>query len=127
MTPSAVLIVGPYHERDRAGNDSQLVACVARRDLREALGPARGSVEPSCHRAALLSSRPLRYRPAVTPTDEDEDIPTDAHMRFLGWLATHPSRSPTTAAQALDLAVGEVEILSADLVAAGIVHRVRLQ
>jgi hypothetical protein len=38
----------------------------------------------------------------------DDDL-TDDHMRLLAWLSTHPTGSLAAAAQALDLAITEVE------------------
>jgi len=83
------------------------------------------AVEPTGHSALLLDSRPLRYRPTVTPTDEDEGNLTDEHMRLLEWLDGHPGASLQLAAR--DLGLGQVEALCADLVAAGMIERMRLQ
>ena len=51
---------------------------------------------------------------------------TDDHMRLLEWRA-HPTGSLAAAAQALDLAVTDVERLCADLVDAGMIERARVQ
>jgi hypothetical protein len=49
----------------------------------------------------------------------------DAHLQLLEWLDEHPRASLTAAAQALGLAVDEVEALCADLVAASDAHACR--
>ena len=71
-----------------------------------------------------LPPRPFpRYRRRM---DTDDDL-TDDHMRLLEWLSTHPTGSLAAAAQALDLAVTDVEGLCADLVDAGMIERARMQ
>ena len=56
----------------------------------------------------------------------DDDL-TDDHMRLLAWLAAHPTGSFAVAAQALDLAIADVERLCADLVAAEMIERAPMQ
>jgi hypothetical protein len=56
----------------------------------------------------------------------DDDL-TDDHMRLLEWLFAHPTGSLVAAAQALDLAITEVEILYADLVDAEMIERAPMQ
>jgi len=56
----------------------------------------------------------------------DDDL-TDDPIRLLAWLAGHPTGSLATAAQALDLAITDVERLCSNLVDAGIIERVRVQ
>jgi DNA-binding IclR family transcriptional regulator len=56
----------------------------------------------------------------------DDDL-TDDHLRLLEWLDGHPTGSLTAAAQALGLEVAEVEALCDELVAAGMIERVREQ
>jgi len=48
-------------------------------------------------------------------------------MRLLEWLDEHPTGSLTAAAQKLGLNVAEVEALCDELVAAGMIERVREQ
>jgi hypothetical protein len=55
----------------------------------------------------------------------DTDNLTDDHMRLLEWPVAHPTGS--LAAQALGMAVTEVEGLCADLVDAEMIERVRVQ
>ena len=50
-----------------------------------------------------------------------DDELTDDHVRLLEWLATHPTESLASAAQALGLALTDVEGLCADLVDAEMV------
>jgi len=56
-----------------------------------------------------------------------DDELTDDHMRLLLWLDAHPTRSLAVAAQGLDLAIADVEVLCADLVDAEMVERTRMQ
>ena len=56
----------------------------------------------------------------------DDDL-TDDHMRLLLWLDAHPTGSLAAAAQALELAVTDVERLCADLVAAEMIERAPMQ
>ena len=58
--------------------------------------------------------------------DTDDDL-TDDHMRLLAWLDAHPTGSLAAAAQALDLAITEVEGLCADLGDAEMIERARVQ
>jgi len=51
----------------------------------------------------------------------------DAYLQLFEWLDEHPRGSLTAAAHALGLAVDEVEALCAELVAAGMIERVREQ
>jgi DNA-binding IclR family transcriptional regulator len=55
-----------------------------------------------------------------------DDNLTDDHMRLLEWLDAHPTGS-LVAAQALDLAITDVEGLCVDLVDAGMIERGRVQ
>jgi hypothetical protein len=48
----------------------------------------------------------------------DDDL-TDDHMRLMEWLYAHPTGSLATAAQALGLALPDVEGICSDLVDAG--------
>jgi DNA-binding IclR family transcriptional regulator len=48
---------------------------------------------------------------------------TDDRMRLLAWLDAHPTGSLPAAAQALDLAITDVEGLCADLVDAEMIER----
>ncbi len=60
--------------------------------------------------------------------DVDDDDLTDDHMRVLQWLGVHPmGTSAAEMADALDLNAEEVEVLYADLVAAGMVEDTRVQ
>ena len=52
---------------------------------------------------------------------------TDNHMRLMLWLDPHPAGSLAAAAQALELAVTDVERLCADLVAAEMIERAPMQ
>ena len=58
--------------------------------------------------------------------DTDDDL-TDDHMRLLEWLSTHPTGSLAAAAQALGLAITNVERLCADLVDAEMIARAPMQ
>ena len=58
----------------------------------------------------------------VDSREPDTEL-TDDHMRLLEWLSENPSGSLTAAAQELGLAIGEVEALVADLVAAGMIEQ----
>ena len=71
----------------------------------------------------------LRSSPELSAWDVDtpDDDLTDDHMRLLEWLATHPTESLASAAQALGLALTDVEWLCADLVDAGIIERASMQ
>ena len=60
--------------------------------------------------------------------DLDDDELTADHMRVLQWLAVHPlGTSAAEIANALDLDPGDVEMLYADLVAAGMIEAMRPQ
>jgi DNA-binding MarR family transcriptional regulator len=67
----------------------------------------------------------VRYRPTVSPTDEDEDSLTDEHMQLLEWLDAHPAGSLIAAVPELGLEAAGVEALFTDLVAAEMIERVR--
>jgi DNA-binding IclR family transcriptional regulator len=56
----------------------------------------------------------------------DDDL-TEDHMRLLEWFDAHPTGSLAVAAQALNLAITDVEVLCADLVDAGTIERTRKQ
>ena len=56
----------------------------------------------------------------------DDDL-TEDHLRLLAWLDAHPTGSLAAAAQALDLPIADVEGLCADLVAAEMIERARVQ
>jgi DNA-binding IclR family transcriptional regulator len=56
-----------------------------------------------------------------------DDELTDDHMRLLAWLDAHPTGSLAAAAQALDLAITDVEGLWSDLVNAGLIERAPMQ
>jgi DNA-binding IclR family transcriptional regulator len=56
-----------------------------------------------------------------------DDNLTDDHMRLLEWLNAHPTGSLAAAAQALDLAITDVEGLCADLVDAEMIERAPMQ
>ena len=56
----------------------------------------------------------------------DDDL-TDDHMRLLEWLDDHPTGSLAAAAQALGLALTDVERLCADLVDAEMTERASMQ
>jgi len=51
----------------------------------------------------------------------------DAYLQLFEWLDEHLRGSLTAAAQALGLDIAEVKALCADLVAAGMIERVREQ
>ena len=59
--------------------------------------------------------------------DPVDDELTEDHMRLLLWLGAHPTGSLAAAAQALGMAVTEVEGMCAHLVAAGMIERARMQ
>jgi hypothetical protein len=59
--------------------------------------------------------------------DTSDDDLTDDHMRLLLWLDAHSTGSLAAAAQALDLAVADVEVLCADLVDAEMIELTRVQ
>jgi hypothetical protein len=52
---------------------------------------------------------------------------TDDHMRLLAWLDAHPTGSLTAAAQALDLAITDVEGICGDPAEAEMIERGRVQ
>jgi hypothetical protein len=56
----------------------------------------------------------------------DEEL-TEGHRWLLAWLAAHPTGSLAAAAQVLDLVVTEAERVCADLVAAEMIERARMQ
>jgi hypothetical protein len=63
-----------------------------------------------------------------TPPGHDRRAPDrprkhGGHLRLLAWLDEHPTDSLAAAAQALDLAIIEVEVLCADLVDAEMIER----
>jgi len=58
--------------------------------------------------------------------DTDDDL-TDDHMHLMLWLSTHPTGSLAAAAQALGMAIADVEGLCADLVDAEMIERARMQ
>ena len=60
----------------------------------------------------------------MNPVDDEL---TDDHMRLLPWLYAHPTGLLVTAAQALDLAVTDLERLCANLVDAGMIERAPMQ
>ena len=74
-------------------------------------------------RLAALAYPALSHRHVDSP-DPDADL-TDDHMRLLEWLEEHPAGSLIAAAQAVGLEVAQVEALCAELVAAGMIERVR--
>ena len=55
--------------------------------------------------------------------DTPDDDLTDDHMRLLQWLDAHPTESLAAAAQALGMAITDVEGLCADLENAGIIEQ----
>ena len=60
--------------------------------------------------------------------DIDDDDLTQDHMRVLQWLDVHPlGTSAAEIADALDLDADDVELLYADLVAAGMVEDIAVQ
>jgi DNA-binding IclR family transcriptional regulator len=74
---------------------------------------------------AVAANTPFpRYRRTIDTPDDDL---TDDHMRLLPWLAAHPTGSLAAAAQALGLAITDVEIPCADLVDAGLIERAPMQ
>jgi DNA-binding IclR family transcriptional regulator len=54
--------------------------------------------------------------------DPVDDELTDDHMRLLAWLDAHPTGSLAAAAQALGLALTDVEGICGDLVDAGVIE-----
>ena len=56
-----------------------------------------------------------------------DDELTDDHMHLLLWLDAHPTGSLAAAAQALDLAITDVEVLCTDLMDAGIIEQAWMQ
>jgi hypothetical protein len=58
--------------------------------------------------------------------DTDDDL-TDDHMRLMLWLDAHPTGSLAAAAQALNSAIADVEVLCADLVNAEMIERAPMQ
>jgi hypothetical protein len=63
----------------------------------------------------------------ATPAVNGHRRITEDHMRLLEWLDAHPKGSLAAAAQALELAITEVEVLCADLVDAGMIEGARMQ
>ena len=80
-----------------------------------------GTLRPPC-RVDL----PCAIAPRVDSPEPDAELTGD-HMRLLERLHQHPSGSLIAAAQEFGLDVTEVEALCAELVAAGMIERVREQ